>query len=382
MNRHFRRAGTSGLGLAIAAALVATTNVVGASPWTTPVTVATAQYPNLDGAAFSGNNVAVIWNVRKHGMFVRTSRDSGASFASVTRFSDAEDLGGAVTLCGDEVDVVYVRHLPSGDWALERAVGSAGHSAFTTTPISVGPETRSFPDVACSDGRLFVTWAQVEDGKLDLLFSSARLADGVFNAPISLGLDNSTYYPDTLVVTSSAGMAYVAYALGDGYLWLKRWRIGPGPADALSSRPKLAIATGTVHHRPLNAVLAADGSTLAASWEKCFGVKAKVSADRGRIWGPTAAVVHYPCTAIVEGGSSPIEIAAHDGSVALVYDSYGIPNFDAQYLRTSADNFTASLTLGNHQQHSVGYLDVAGVTRLADVYSSNRQVRFRIEVSA
>lgn len=369
----------------LATAALASTVAAGAPAaisWTPPYNVRGVHNVSLQDADFVNRNVAITWEEPGSGaprVGIRTSVDRGSTFGPVSIFPAARQS--AVDVCGgSELDAVYARQVAPGNWVIERAVGSMAGGGFAVGDVVPGAGVSRFPDVACAGGRVFVSWFQREGSGDRLKVAHALRSDGVFSAPVDLGLDDETFYGRSLAVAGVNDTAYVVYTRSDGRLRLKRWTIGGGPGFAVTSHPALLIGPGTPDDSASDAVIAAAGDTVAVAWFRCDGIVARVSNDRGKTWGPLRTVLeHVACGG--DFGASQRSIAIRGDRIVITYLAFGIESPGWVGIISTTNDFAtlSDVTIApvGHDEHLVGFVSVGGAARLAAAYDPGDRVRFR-----
>jgi hypothetical protein len=383
--RHTRVARRSAASVVVAllTALVMASSVAAASPsWTSAVNVRVADDAKLWDADFRGRKVAVTWQEPGSGspkVGIRTSTNSGTTFGPVSTIAQARQS--AVDICSRaELNAVYARKLGPRNWAVEHAVSSVAGGSFKIGFVSPGSGVQRFPDVACAGGRVFVSWFQRAGSGDRLKVAHARRSDGVFSAPIDLGLDDETFFSRSLAVAGVQGTSYAVFARSNGDLRFKRWSIGAGPGFAVTPHATQVIGNGTAANAAGEAVIAAAGDKVAVAWFKCGGVFARVSNDRGQTWGPVRKVIdHAACFG--DFGTSPRSIAIRGNRIVITYLAFAIesPGW-VGLIRTRNDFATFSddmVTNRAHDEHLVGYVTVGGATKLAAAFDRGDRIRFR-----
>jgi hypothetical protein len=391
MALHVVRSTTAASVVATLAALLLAADALAVSlDWSNSVLLEARRNVYVQDAAFSGGNVGIVWQhdrARTSDIRVRSSANGGATFGPAAVFSDARQ--GAVAVCGDELDVVFVHGVHAGRSAIRLAVGRVGDDAFTVRTVSGAPGVKSAPDVACTDGRIFVSFYEhsVLGGPNWRWVTTALLADHVFGAPKYLGIDRTNYdgdyAPRGFQIAASGNTAYAVFGTASGELRLKRWTIGPAPGYGLTGHPVEVIAAGTTRCYSEAPVIAAEGATVAVAWTRNSGLVARVSSSRGATWGPRRIVTDVDCGAMVDGYQDATDITVHGSHMAIGVESCGF-GYCTTGLYATRDLFAhaswAALWSGPENQFrvdAIGYLTVLGHSRLADAYSNRRSVRFR-----
>lgn len=366
--------------IAVLASLVMATSALAAPPsWTTPQTVRSTNDPRLSDADFQRRNVAIAWDEpdtpREVG--IRTSTNAGSSFGPISWFDGARNA--AVDVCGSEVHAAMEMAAP-GTWLIQYAAGGIAGGGFSTVTIAPSIDDQSDPDVACTRGRVFVSWLEEDGPGHSMYVAHALRSGGPFSAPIFLGFDDEAYFGSALAVAGVRNMAYAVHQEWDGDLYLTRWSIGAGPGFAVTPLGTQSIGPGVPGNEASDAVIAASGSKVAVAWFKCGGLFARVSNDHGATWGPARKLIdHVACEG--DFGTSPASIALRGNKIALTYLGFGIPNVSfVGLIRTSSDfaAFSDVTIAENHNDHRVGYVRAGGTWRLAAAFETRGdRIRFR-----
>jgi hypothetical protein len=349
--------------------------------WTTPLDVRAERGVELADADFSAAKVAVAWEVsgggsRKVGL--RTSIDGGASFGSPSITSGARQA--AVELCGSKVEAVYARKVGS-EWGIERAAGSASSGGYVRDLIGPASGVARYPDVACAGGRVFVSWYLKQPSGDKLFVSHGRRADGVFELPQELGLDDETFFGRSLAVAGVNDTALVVYTLSDGDLRLRRWLVGAGPDFPVSAPVDQVLTNATPGDSASSAVIASERDKVAVAWFRCDGIYARVSNDRGLTWGPKRSILsHAACDG--DFGASPRSIAVRGSRIVVTYSAFSLTDGWDGIISTTNDFASFSdkrIWTRRSDEHMVGFVKAAGATRLAAALDTGDRVRFRRE---
>lgn len=367
--------------LAVSATLVVATGALAAPTWSPAVDVREAEDIALNDAAFARRNVAIAWDEpdspRKVG--IRASVDAGSGFGPIEWFAGARRP--AVVICGSELHTAMEKAKP-GTWLIKYGARSIDGAGFDTRLVSPSRQDQSDPDVACTRGRVFVSWFEEEAGEHALYVSHALRTGGPFSDPIFLGMDDEVFFGSSLAVAGVAGMAYAVYQKSDGDLYFRRWSIGPGPDFTVTPHAEQEIAPGTPGNEASYAVIDAAGDKVAVSWFKCKGIFARVSDDGGQTWGPIRKLVdHVGC----EGDFIAVQssIAIRGDRIALAYHAAGFFSGEVRLIRTT-NNFASfsdkQIADRSHFEHLVGFVRAGGEWRLAAAFQRNETVRFRRQV--
>jgi hypothetical protein len=391
MALHVVRSTTVASVVAMVAGLVFAADGFAASlAWTDPVMLDARSSVYVEDAAFSGSRAGVVWQHDRAGtseILVRSSTDGGATFSPAAVFSDARQ--GAVAICGDELDVVFVHGVRAGRSAIRLAFGRVGDGTFRVQTVASVPGVKSAPDVACSDGRIFVSWYErsVLGGPNWRWFASALLSDHVFGTARYLRIDRTNYdgdyAPRGFQIAASGNTAYAVFGTASGELRLKRWTIGPAPGYRLTGHPIEVIGDGTNRCYSETPVIVADGATVAVAWTRNSGLFARVSSNRGTTWGPPRIVTHVGCRALVDGYQSATGIAARGSHMAIAVESCGFGYCTTGFYATRDLFAHASWTAlwdgreNRFRVDAIGYLTASRQLWLADAYSGRGGVRFR-----
>jgi hypothetical protein len=373
----------------VALSLVIATGVSAAPPtWQSPPLIlrTSDRFLELTDAAFSDSGIVAVWteanfNTDASRVGFKVSDDSGASFGSTHLLPKSR--GGAAAICGGVAKVVAAGHPTAGTWTIQIASGDLSTDVFATTTIETSSVELEEPDVACTDGRIFVSWREtVDENTSRLLVTSARLSDGIFGAPVSLGMSDR-FFPTGLQLAGSGDTAYAAFIRSDSTLRVKRWFVGPGPGYALTTEPATIVGPGTSNRPAYDPYIDADGDMVAVTWAKCSHTVARVSADGGDTWGPRRIVERFGCN-VADAFSSPQAMHIRGSRSALTFNISGIPNASNDYLARSPNGFNTvrKSLLGEHETHQVGFVVVNGHVKLADVFSgpNDHRIKFRREV--
>ncbi len=382
--RRWASALTLGVLAAAAVSGTATAQVPDAINWGPAATLRHANGVELQDAAFSGRNVAVSWQEPGSAgprVRIRTSVQSGSAFGPVATFTTARqsavDIRG-----GSELHAVYARRYASTNWVIEHAVGSVDTSGFSVGAVSSTTGVARFPDIACTRSRVFVTWFQKEGANDRLQVAHASKSDLVFSGPVDMGLDQGSFFgrSHSLAVAGVADDAYVAFTRSDGKLRFKRWSVGSGPGFAVTPHATKVIGAGTPGNSAGDTVIAAAGDKVAVAWFKCGGIYACVSNDRGQHWGsPRKVLSHQACTG--DFGADQRSIAIHGDRIVITYRAFAIKSPGWVGLISTTNNFVTdtdeTIAPVGQDEHLVGFVKVAGTSRLAAAFDPANSVRFR-----
>lgn len=377
-----------GLGGA-ALSLVVATGVSAAPPtWQSPPIVlrSSDRFLSPTDAAFSDSGIVAVWTEENFStgasrIGFKVSDDSGATFGSTHLIANATD--GAAAICGDIAKVVVARRTGPSTWTIEVATGDINTDVFVRSTIETSSVELREPDVACTDGRIFVSWKEEVDAETSRMFvASARLSDGVFGAPMGLGLTDK-FFPTGLQLAGSGDTAYAAFIKLDDSLRVKRWFVGPGPGYALTTEPPVIVGPGTTNRPAYEPFIDADGDFVALTWGRCSHTLAKASTDGGDTWGPTRIVEEFGCN-VEDAFSGPRAMHVRGSRGALTFNISGIPNASLDYLARSSDGFNTvkKSLLGEHEDHLVGFVVVSGHVKFADVFSgpNGHRIKMRRQV--
>jgi hypothetical protein len=370
--------------MAVIAVLVLVTNVVAAPPtWTGLRTLKSGDGLTLYDADFSGHNVAAAWQ-RTDGTTSRVgfnvSDDNGNDFSEPPVIPDARQP--AIDQCdGWEPNAAYAEHIGS-NWVIQHTVFESFDSSFTS---QVGQNTgnQHDPDIACAGGRVFVSWFKKVSGGDRLFVAHAERFGEGFGAPILLGSDGDPVFFADMAIAGVSDFAYVAYRLSSGDLRFKRWSVGGSPNYPVAGFASTIIGPGTSAEPAFEPVIAAYGDKVAVAWMTCDAVVARVSNNNGATWGPIRTLIEH---AACDGDfiAAPNSIAIRGSRIAVEYSSAGIVgDGDESLIRTTSDfaSFSDDMIASvGHVEHLVGYLQVAGNTKLAAVFQRGDNIRFRRQV--
>lgn len=383
MNRLATRRPAAALALAVLTSAVMATSVLAGGPsWTSPVNVRLTNDVALQDADFSNHNVAITWDEPGAGhreVGIRTSVDNGSGFGPISWFADSRES--AVDICGgSELNAVMAHRIGPGNWFIEHAVGSIDGDGFLTTPVAPSDGIQSQPDVACTGGRVFVSWFEQESGGHRLFVAHARRSDGIFGAPINLGFDDETFFFTSLAVAGVSDTAYAVFQRSDGDLRFKRWSIGSGPGFAATPHATQVIGSGTPNNPASYAVIAAAGDKVAVAWFKCGALWARVSNNRGQTWGPARKLIEH---AACDGDFIAVQrsIAIRGGRIVVAYTAAGIVGDGEVGLFSTTTDFASfsddMIAPSYHLEHLVGFVTVGGDAKLAAAFNRVDKIRFR-----
>ena len=366
---------------AVFLSLMFATSAAAAVSWTPAVAIRSTNGLFLAAADFSDSTVAVSWVEDVAGgrdrVGIRVSTNAGDSFGSATFFDRA--FSGALDVCGDEVNFVFVKLLAGGERAIVHAVRDIS-GGWHSQRLAEGPTLRTLPDVACTDGRVFVSWMERDGGDVTFVVTNALSSDRVFGPPNAIGTVDSE---SSIQIAATPSAAFAAFGHNDGRLRVKRWDVGPGPDFSVDPNPTQVVASGTPNRPADFPEIAADGETVALGWSWCSGLYARVSNDNGHSWKPIQPIRKVGCNVIIEGGFGISNISAKGDRVAMVVSSFGIPNFEhADLLRTRNGFETFRVDpLGDHQGHLAGFVTVGGEVKVADTFSKHGDtLKFRRQI--
>jgi hypothetical protein len=353
--------------------------------WTQPVTIRTAGGVTLQDADFSGGHVAIAW--QEPGLtapkvrFV-TSVNGGDSFVLDVKRANARQA--AVDICGAfGLRGVYAHRVSSGNWAIERVMGSflPGGGVWQFDGVAPSPFVQRDPDVACAGGRTFVSWFErgEDPGERLLVAHELGTGEGGFSDPISLGdgLDSESL-PGSLAVAGVNDTAYAAFVRSNGQLYVKRWTIGAGPGYPLAGHPATVVGSGSIDEPAWSAVIAAAGDRVAVAWIRCNSLRFRVSNDRGQTWGPVRYYEGSP-GCVADFWDPPRSINIRGDRIAVTYIAYGLGSPSVGLVRTTSDfaSFSVETIAGDQDEHLVGYVTAAGTVKLAAAFDTGDRIRFR-----
>jgi len=370
----------------VALSLVIATSAVAAPVWQAPINIRTIStwfvLPEDVGA--SGDNVVAVWMEFQNSsddtrVGYKVSNNAGATFGSLHLVPGATGGGGAI--CGSDAKVVTTRMNTPTSWAVELSSTDVSGGLVAIQTVATSSTELSQPDVACTNGRVFVSWLEdLLDGHVRLRVASALLSSGVFGAPMTLGQQPSDFSYG-LSLAGSGNDAYAAFSRLNGKMYVKHWTEGSGPAYPLSSASAAFVGSGTSAFPTYEPSIDADGNRVALIWGRCANTYARVSSDAAASWGPVRAIEDdFGCN-VEDAFSGPNSIAVRGARLAAVYNISGIPNASIDFLVTSSHGFASSerSTLGEHQHHLVTFVNVGGGWKLADTFNSSggSRIKFR-----
>ena len=375
---------TLGAFLAAIAVLVLPAHVGAAAiNWSEPVHLGYGA--GILDADFSGAGVAVVWAERwahPPAVGLRSSADGGLSFSRRTTFAGASDA--AVAVCGAEVDVAYPLQLSAQRRQIVSARGTTGRAkGFTHQVVVSRRSVLSMPDVACADGRVFVSWYEGTVGHYELYIASALRSDGVFGTPIHLASDHRDY-PHGLAIAASGNHAYAVYGLPHSPdLYVKSWTIGPAPDYKLSGHPLRRVTHQPKGWPAFHPSIDADGSHVAVAWSGCVHENARVSSDAGLSWGGNYGGSWCPKpNDNIDGASGANAIDINGDAVVLTVD-WGTLGINGEYVVVTHDAFASSSAKdlwasGRWGATSlVGWVKIGHRTVLADMFATRTDVRYK-----
>ena len=374
----------SSVALGLLASLVLVTNAAAAPPtWTALQTIRSATDIRLGDADFAGHNVAIAWDEPDHPRRVdfAFSGNNGANFASPPPYGASRQP--AIELCdGSQPNAVYAHRQAPGNWIIQYTLFDSFDFALTTD-VAPSSGVQHDPDIACTDGRVFVSWFK-QEGSGDRLFVAHATRDlGTFSSPIDLGFDSETEFFSGLVLAGVGDTAYAAFRRSSGDLRFRSWSIGAGPAFPVTANPAMIIGPGTPNNPAFQPVIAAAGNKVAVAWMTCDAVVARVSNDKGVTWGPIRTLVEH---AACDGDfiAAPNSIAIRGGRIALEYTAAGIIGDGDENPHPYHEQFRVVFGRPDlsHGRFSdvVGYLTVGGHVKLAEAFQGNDRIRFRRQI--
>lgn len=387
MNVAIARRLTGTLVVSMIAVLASAQTITAGQPdgidWKRAVNVRNADGVQLHDAALVKELVAVVLEEPGTGapsVSIHTSDVAGKSFVRPVMVPAARQP--AVDVCHGVAEAVYAKKRAAGDWVIKHAsgpIGGLGDFSFRT--VAAGPGISRFPDVACTEGRTFASWYHREDDG-DLLLVAHNKFQGDFGTPIDLGLDDRTAFGSrSLAIAGVDDSAYAVFQRSDGKLRFASWSIGDQPAYHVTENPLQVIAPGTPNDSANGAVIAAEGDKVAVAWFRCDAVLARVSNDRGETWGPISTLVsHAACGG--DFGAFQNSIAIHDGRIVVSYGAVGLFTGFVGLVSTTNDfaTFTDDIIAERyHTEHIVGFVRLAGETKLGAAFDTGDRVRFRRE---
>ena len=370
--------------MAILAVLVMATNVAAAPPmWTGLKTLHSGDGLTLYDADFAGHNVAAAWQ-EAEGSSSRVgfnfSDDNGNDFSSPPLTPDARQP--AIDQCdGWEPNAAYAEKMGSS-WVIQHTVFEAFDSSFTAQ-VGQNSGNQHDPDIACAGGRTFVSWFRKVSGGDRLYVAHADRGDLDYSTPILLGSDGDPAYFADMAIAGVSDYAYVAFRLASGDLRFRRWHVGGSPDYTVTGFPGMIIGPGTSSEPAFQPVIAAQNDKVAVAWMTCSAVVARVSNDNGATWGPIRTLVEH---AACDGDfiAAPNSINIRGDRIAVEYSAFGIfGDGDEWLIRTTSDFATFQddkIADHGHLNHLVGYLTIAGNTKLAAVFQRGENIRFRRQV--
>jgi hypothetical protein len=374
---------------AFATTLLALISVSGVSAapvtWQKPVDLRVRAGALLSDAAGLGNALAIVWSEpgddNSSTLGLRVSTNAGSSFQQGNFFARSQQ--GAAAICGDRVAIAFIHHPGPHKWHVDYAIRDLVGGPFERAHVHVGGAVPREPDIACANGRVLVSWLLREGNGHRRLVASALLDDGVFGAPIDLGIHVSEYYSAGLSLAASGSAAYAVFNKSRGDLRLKRWTIGSGSGHKLNGHPIQTLYQGTRNCPATSAEIAAHGNTVVVGWDRNSTIHQRVSTDRGLTWGPVRGEdSQYECESIVEGAVFMTAIAL--AGSRMVATEMGCGFFDCgNFMEKSNDRFAHAefQSLGNDQIHHIVFVTVNGAPRFADAYSTDTRIRFRRQVA-
>ena len=381
------RRSTASAALAVLATLMLASNVTAAPPdWGSTVDLRLKRNVFLSDTDMAGMRVAATWEETKNGtprVGFRTSTNSGDSFGPPEYITNSTQS--RLDLCSsNSLYAAYTRDVGGGHTQIADAVRSVGGSGFSTDLVWPNAANQHDPDIACAGGRVFVSWFEPEGAEGDRLFvANARRSNGVFGAPLDLGLDNQTMFGSSLAVAGVPGNAYVVFALSNGDLRFMRWTIGDGPGLPVTNGPIQVIADATANNSADGALVDADGSKVVVAWSRCGGLFARVSNDYGETWGPIRKLLRNDsCGGDFAAGWSSIAV---DGDrIAAVWVGLSAFGGGSQKLLETTTDFAnverSDLGSGTQFEHMVGFLNTSDGTKLGAVFNPRHKILFRREM--
>ncbi len=380
MTRRARQPIFAAVPLSLLLILAMTSQAMAAISWTSPVVLRAHGTVQVTDADFSGSRASVVWQepaFEIDQVRIKTSTDGGATWSANTRFGDAANA--ATDICGSNVHVVFERHTGPDETQVVWATRDlSGPDLYAVTTVTSGTDFRIEPDVACANGRVFVSWLERDSGEtFRLLVSHARPSDGMFSPPQDLGATHE-WYPSGIALAASGDMVHALLVRQNGDLRFTRWSIGAGPAFPVTALANQLIIAGSGERDSSVPTIAAEGDTVAIAWQRCSGTYAKVSNDDGSSWGPTRRILHFGCD-VADVSSGPNALAIRGDRIALTYSTAGIPNFHRTSLARTTNGFASSRrdTLGDHEEHFAGFVTIGGSTKVADAFDNPNQSRVK-----
>jgi len=374
----------------VALSLTLATTALAAGPvWQAPSNIRTIStwfvYPEDVGA--SGDNLVAVWMEFANSsddtrVGYKVSDDAGASFGSLHLVAGATGGGGAI--CGSDAKVVTTRMNTPSSWAVELSSTNVSGGLVAIQTVASSSTELSQPDVACTNGRIFVSWLEdLLDGHVRLRVATALRSDGIFGAPMTLG-EQPSDFSYGLALAGSGNDAYAAFSRLNGKLYVKHWTEGSGPTYPLTSPTAAFVGSGTSAFPTYEPSIDADGDQVAVLWGRCANTYARVSSNAAASWGPVRSIEDdFGCN-VEDAFSGPSSIAVRASRLAAVYNISGIPDASIDFLVTSSHGFASSTrsVLGEHQHHLVTFVNVGGAWKLADVFngSNGSRIKFRRQV--
>jgi len=362
--------------LGLLAVLLLITNVAAAAPsWTAPTTLRTKTNLFLGSADFLDTRVGIAWDEPAPGgrrVGLRTSMNSGASFASSIYLSDS--INPEVDICDStNVDLAWQHEIAPDVWNVQYTSMALGGSSFVTHPVGGGLYSQHDPDVACYANSAAVAWYEsVSEGVDNMYVAYGSRTTGTFATPIYLGQNDNTLYFGSLAVGAADGYTYAAFAKGDGDLRLRRSTVTGGASPTVSLIGTQVIANGTHNNQASNAKIAAEGSKVVVVWQRCQGIFGRVSNDHGATWGPVRTLFDEFNSCDADAAAGVDSVATRDGRIAV---SFGIASAfgggENRLIRSSNDFASITddvLSSSFHQTEIVGFVTVSGNRKLADAF--------------
>ncbi len=359
-----------GLAIVVAAAPVA------AVTWV-KTTLANAGGAALQDAAFQGHNAAVVWQVPGPITELRTSTNNGSTFGATHVVEPGRQTREAsAALCGSDLYVAFAQNYSQPAtpnlWLIyvdrdSTAGVNTQYSAAYQTQDTIG----RFPDVACTDTRLWVSWEQKVGSQWHVFVNFAARSFASFDsAPMDLGLLGSD--AGKPVIAAAGNNVYVAWSTPSGAIRVHRW----SDAGTVTDLGERQLATGNPSGGGAGVPrIDTVGGKVAVVWYDCGDMRARVSNDHGATWGSTRTLFTGACGS--EFGGLPSSVAISGSRILVAFDRFAATQ--TQHMITTSNNFasfTDHLAYGSSDLLLLGFVHPSGATKMAGAVDEGTRLRF------
>lgn len=333
----------------------------------------------LQDAAFDGHHVAAVWQVPGPFTKVRTSTNDGTTFGTTRTVEPGQHTRQASTvLCGNDLYVAFAQDFSQLStpnlWRIyvdRDSTSGVNHeySAAYQTQNTIGRN----PDVACTTGRLWVSWEQKVGSQWHVFVNHASRSFASFDdPPIDLGLLGS--FAGKPVIAAVGNRVYVAWPTPSGTLRIHRWSDASGVIDLGERQLAIGNVKGGGVGVPRIATL---GGKVAVVYADCGDIRARVSNDRGATWGSVRTLFSGACGS--EFGGLPNSVAIKGSRVLVAYSLFQGFATAKQHMISTTNNFgsfTDHLAYAASDLLLLGFVHPSGVTKVAGAIDEGTRLRY------